>query len=129
MIVIDCSAVVDALTAADDATSLRARMSGEDLHAPALLDFEVVAALRGLVLGSHLTPTRAQDALTDFEDLRIERWPSSDSLRRRAFQLRDDISAYDAAYVALAEALDCPLLTRDARLSKSSGHQARIEVL
>ncbi len=129
MIVVDCSAVVDALTAADDATSLRARMSGEDLHAPALLDFEVVAALRGLVLGSHLTPTRAQDALTDFEDLRIERWPSSDSLRRRAFQLRDDISAYDAAYVALAEALDCPLLTRDARLSKSSGHQARIEVL
>lgn len=129
MIVIDCSAVVDALTAADDATSLRARMSGEDLHTPALLDFEVVAALRGLVLGSHLTPTRAQDALTDFEDLPIERWPSSDSLRRRAFQLRDNVSGYDAAYVALAEALDCPLLTRDARLSKSSGHQARIEVL
>ena len=129
MIVIDCSAVVDALTAAEDANSLRARMSGEDLHAPALLDFEVVAALRALVLGSHLTPTRAEDALTDFDDLTIERWPSSDGLRRRAFQLRQNVSAYDAAYIALAEALDCPMLTRDNRLRKSAGHHARIEVL
>ena len=129
MIVIDCSAVVDALTTADDANSLRARMSDEDLHAPALLDFEVVAALRGLVLGSHLTPTRAEDALTDFDDLTIERWPSSDSLQRRSFQLRHNVSAYDAAYIALAEALDCPMLTRDAKLRNSSGHHARIEVL
>ena len=129
MIVIDCSAVVDALTAADDANSLRARMSGEDLHAPVLLDFEVVAALRGLVLGSHLTAARAEDALTDFEDLTIERWPSSDSLRRRALQLRHNVSAYDAAYIALAEALTCPMLTRDGRLQKSAGHHARIEVL
>lgn len=130
MIVIDCSAVVDALTAAaEDANSLRARMSAEDLHAPALLDIEVVAALRGLVLGSHLTPTRAEDALTDFDDLTIERWPCSDSLRRRAFQLRHNVSAYDAAYVALAEALNCPMLTRDGRLRKSAGHHARIEVL
>jgi predicted nucleic acid-binding protein len=129
VIVIDCSAVVDALTAADDANSLRARMSGEDLHAPVLLDFEVVAALRGLVLGSHLTAARAEDALTDFEDLTIERWPSSDSLRRRALQLRHNVSAYDAAYIALAEALTCPMLTRDGRLQKSAGHHARIEVL
>jgi predicted nucleic acid-binding protein len=129
MIVIDCSAVVDALTAAEDAERLRARMSGEDLHAPTLLDFEVVAALRGLVLGKHLTPARAEDALTDFEDLTIERWLSSDGLRRRAFQLRQRVSANDAAYIALAEALDCPMLTRDGRLPKSAGHDARIEVL
>jgi predicted nucleic acid-binding protein len=129
VIVVDCSAVVDALTAADDANTLRARMSGEDLHAPALLDFEVVAALRGLVLGSHLTPTRAEDALTDFDDLTIERWPSSDGLRRRAFQLRHNVSAYDAAYIALAEALDCPMLTRDRRLRKPAGHHARIELV
>src|ERR1700752_3838052 len=83
-------------------------MAGEGLHAPALLDFEVVAALRGLVLGSHLTPARAEDALTDFDDLAIERWPSSGGLRTRAFQLRHNASAYDAAYIALAEALDCP---------------------
>jgi predicted nucleic acid-binding protein len=71
---------------------------------------------------------RAQDLLTDFEDLPIQRWPSAGPLRRRAFQLRDSVSAYDAAYVVLAEALDCPLLTRDARLARSSGHNARIEV-
>jgi predicted nucleic acid-binding protein len=129
MIVVDCSAVVDALTGAEDADSIRARMSGEDLHAPALLDFEVVAALRGLVLGSHLTSARAEDALTDFDDLTIERWPSSDGLRRRAFQLRHNVSAYDAAYIALAETLDCSMLTRDSRLRMSAGHHARIEVL
>jgi predicted nucleic acid-binding protein len=129
MIVVDCSAVVDALTAAEDADGLRARMSDDDLHAPALLDFEVVAALRGLVLGHHLTPTRAQDALTDFDDLTIERWPSSDGLRRRAFQLRHNVSAFDASYVALAETLNCPMLTRDDRLRKSGGNHVRIEVL
>jgi predicted nucleic acid-binding protein len=129
VIVTDCSAVVDALTAAEDANTLRARMSGEDLHAPALLDFEVVAALRGLVPGSHLTAARAADALTDFDDLTTERWPSSDGLRRRAFQLRHYVSAYDAAYIALAEALGCPMLTRDVRLRNSAGHHARIEVL
>jgi predicted nucleic acid-binding protein len=129
VIVIDCSAVVDALVGAEEADSLRARMSAEDLHAPALLDFEVVAALRGLVLGGHLTPARAEDALTDFDDLSIERWPSADGLRRRAFQLRNTVSAHDAAYVALAEALDCTMLTRDSRLGRSAGHHARIEVL
>jgi predicted nucleic acid-binding protein len=129
MIVVDCSAVVDALTAVEGTDDLRARMSGEDLQAPALLDFEVVAALRGLVLGKHLTPARAQDALTDFDDLPIERWPSVDGLRRRALQLRDNVSAYDAAYIVLAETLDCPLLTRDARLRKTSGHGAQVEVL
>lgn len=58
----------------------------------------------------------------------IQRWPSADSLRRRAFQLRDNLSAYDAAYIALAEALECPLLTRDARLAGSGGHMAQIEI-
>jgi len=129
VIVVDCSVLVDALTAADDAATLHARMAGEDLHAPALLDFEVVAALRGLVLGNHLSPARAEDALTDLDDLAIERWSSSDGLRRRACQLRHNVSAYDAAYIALAEALDCPMLTRDAKLQNSAGHHARIEVL
>jgi len=104
-------------------------MSGEDLHAPALVDFEVVAALRGLILRNHLTPGRAEDALTDFDDLTIERWPSSDGLRRRALQLRHNVSAYDAACVALAEAPDCPMLSRADRLGKSAGHHARIEIL
>lgn len=128
MIVVDSAAVVDALTAVTGTDELRDYLAAEDLHAPSLLDFEIVSALRGLTLGGHLSSSRAQDALTDFDDLPIQRWPPADALRRRAFQLRDNVAAYDAAYVALAGALDCPLLTRDARLARSSGHSARIDV-
>lgn len=128
MIVVDSAAVVDALTGAAGTDELRAHLAAEDLHAPSLLDFEVVSALRGLTLRGHLTPTRAEDLLTDFEDLPLQRWPSADALRRRAFQLRDNVSAYDAAYVTLAEALDCILLTRDRRLSRSRGHAVPIQV-
>lgn len=129
MIVTDCAAVVDALTALAGTDALRARFATEELHAPDLLDYEVVSALRGLTLGGHISIARAQDLLTDFNDLPIQRWPSADALRRRAFQLRDNVSAYDAAYLVLAEALVCPLVTRDARLARSRGHAATIEVL
>lgn len=128
MIVVDSAAIVDALTAVDGSEPLLDYLAEEDLHAPSLLDFEVVAALRGLTLGGHLSSARAHDALADFEQLAIERWPSADSLRRRAFALRASLSAYDAAYVVLAEALECPLLTRDRRLAKSSGHSVSIIV-
>ena len=128
MIVVDAAAVVDALTGLSDADELRARLAAGELHAPALLDYEVVSSLRGLTRGKHLSAARAEDLLTDFEDLSLRRWPFADELRRRAFQLRDNLSAYDAAYVALAEVLDCPLITRDARLSRSSGHDAQIKV-
>ena len=128
MIVVDASAVIDALSIVDGTADLRARMTVEELHAPTLLDFEVVSALRGLTLGGHLTATRAEDLLGDFEDLLLHRWPSADPLRRRAFALRDNLSSYDASYVVLAEALDCPLLTRDARLARSGGHFVKVEV-
>ena len=128
MIVVDSAAVVDALTAVAGTDELRDRLSRETLHAPHLIDFEVVSALRGLTLGGHLSVNRVEDLLIDFNDLPLHRWPSADALRRRAFQLRDNVSAYDAAYVALAEAMDCPLVTRDGRLNRSSGHSARIEL-
>lgn len=128
MIVVDCAAVVDALTAVRGSDSLRAEIANEDLHAPTLLDFEVVSALQGLTLGGHITPPRARDALTDFDALTIQRWPSAAPLRLRAFSLSDNVSAYDAAYVVLAEALQCPLLTRDARLARSTGHDVEIRV-
>ena len=128
MIVVDSAAVVDGLTAVKGTDELRAHLTDEDLHAPTLLDFEIVSALRGLTLAGHLSPARAEDLLTDFADLPIQRWPSADVLRRRAFQLRDNVSSYNAAYVVLAEALDCPLVTRDARLARSTGHAAQIEV-
>ena len=128
MIVVDCAAVVDALTGVEGTEDLRSALVGEDLHAPALLDFEVVSALRGLALGRHLSPARALDALTDFEALPVRRWPGLGPLRHRAFTLRNNLTAYDAAYVALAEALGCALLTRDARLAASSGHDVEIRV-
>ena len=128
MIVVDAAAVVDALTAVGGSDGLRAALASEELHAPALLDFEVVSALRGLTLSGKISATRAEDVLTDFEDLPIHRWPAGDALRRRAFSLRHNLSAYDAAYIALAEALECPLLTRDARLARSTGHTARVVV-
>lgn len=128
MIVVDSAALVDALTAVEGTEELRADLADEELHAPALLDFEVVSALRGLTLGRQLSAARAHDALTDFDALPIQRWPSSAPLRLRVFTLRDNLTAYDAAYVALAEALKCPLLTRDRRLARSSGHSAEIRV-
>ncbi len=128
MIVVDSAAVVDALTTVAGSGELRAELAAEELHAPTLLDFEVVSALRGLTLGGHLSPARATDALTDFDALPIQRWHSAAPLRLRAYNLRENLSAYDATYVALAEALQCPLLTRDARLARSSGHDVEIRV-
>ena len=128
MIVVDSAAVVDALTAFPGSEGLRAELADEDLHAPTLLDFEVTSALRGLTLGGHISPDRARDALTDFDVLAIQRWPSAAPLRLRALNLRDNLSAYDAAYVVLAEALRCPVLTRDSRLARSGGHDVEIRV-
>lgn len=128
MIVVDASAVVDALIMAPGTDDLRTQLAREELHAPALLDFEIVSALRGLTLARRLSPARTDDALTDFADLPVERWPSVDPLRRRALALRHNVSAYDAAYVTLAEALACPLLTRDRRLAATTGHDVAIHL-
>lgn len=128
MIVVDCAALVDALSGVAGTDDLRKILDTEELHAPALIDFELVSVLRGLTLGGQLSVPRAKDLLTDYDALPLRRWASADSLRRRAFQLRNTISAYDAAYVALAESLDCPLVTRDSRLARSGGHSAEITV-
>jgi predicted nucleic acid-binding protein len=129
MIVIDTTAVIDALTMIDGAEALRGRLAVEDLHAPHLIDYEAVSVVRGLVLGGHLTEPRALEALADFGDLSIERWSASGPLLRRALQVRHNLSAYDAAYVALAEALRCPLVTRDGRLSRAAPPTVHVEVL
>jgi len=128
VIVVDCAAVVDVLTAIEGTDDLRDLLAGEELSAPTLLDLEVVSALRGMTLRGELLASRAEDTLTDFDDLAILRWPSDDSMRRRAFQLRDNVSAHDAAYLVLAEALDCPLVTRDLRLAKASEHLITVDV-
>lgn len=128
MIVVDTSAVVDALTGVDGAGGVREELARGELQAPSLLDFEVVSVVRGLTLGGHLSTARAQDALSDFDALPIRRWPSAAVLRLRAFALRENLSAYNAAYVVLAEALRCPLLTRDARLARAAGQLVEVRL-
>ena len=129
MIVVDAAIVVDLLTQAPGADRIGQRLSGEDLHAPHLLDTEVVSALRGLVLGGRISESRAMDALTDYDDLPITRWGTTDSHRRLVLELRDNVSAYDAAYLALAGELESVLLTRDARLGRAPSAEVVVEVL
>jgi predicted nucleic acid-binding protein len=127
VIVLDCSVVVDVLVAAPGADVIAERLASETLAAPSLLDVEFVSALRRMVRHGELTSPRALDALSDYDALAVDRYPTGDGLRRRAFSLRDSLTAYDATYVALAESLDAPLLTRDAPLHRTTGHGARIE--
>ena len=133
MIVVDSSVVVSALTEAHETGRVaRARMStAPDLAAPQLLDLEVVSALRRLVSARRITRKDAQLALADLGELDVDRWDHG-GLVQRVWQLRDNLSAYDASYLALAEELGCPLLTGDAKLAKGAEHArspVRIEVL
>lgn len=128
MIVLDSSAALAVLVSSPPNEELIERvMADGDLHAPHLIDVEVVHALRRLVHQAELTPERADLALVDFGDLAIVRYPHAD-LRDRMWELRENLTAYDAAFVALSEVLDVPLLTTDHRLSRSPAHHAYIEV-
>ncbi len=129
MIVVDTSAILTALAGQPPTTSLvdRLRTDG-DLHAPHLLDVEVLSALRGLVIGGKLSADRAGDVRVDFADLSVTLYPHH-PLADRIWDLRHTMTAYDAAFVALAEALDVPLITCDARLAATSGHAATIELV
>jgi len=98
----------------------------ETLHAPHLIDLEVAQALRRLVIAGGLGAARALEALDDFSDLPLIRYPHQLVLGR-IWELRGQLTAYDGAYVALAELLGAPLVTRDERLAKTTGHRARIE--
>lgn len=118
-IVVDCSIVVDALVA-QDGHAASELLAENRLAAPHLMDAEVVSAVRGLVLGRHLSQHRGRDALDRYDELPLTRWASAADLRRRALDLRDNFSAYDAAYVVLAESLESPLATRDLRLARAA---------
>ena len=98
------------------------------MHAPHLLDVEVAHAMRRWVFQGGLTARRGREALEDFESLSIERYPHG-PLIPRIWELRESVTAYDAAYLALAEVLDAPLVTRDARLARATGHAASIELV
>lgn len=129
MIVLDASAAVEILlqTAAAAPFTDRLLNPAESLHAPHLLDLEVAQTLRRLVRAQEVTPNRALQALEDLAGLPLERY-SHDVLISRVWALRENLTAYDAAYVALAEILEATLLTRDGRIRRAPGHSARVEV-
>jgi len=129
VIVLDASAAVDWLlqTSAGQRIENRIYAHNESLHTPHLLDLEVTQLLRRLVREGALSAHRANEAIRDLLDLRITRYPHF-VLLPRIWQLRHNFSAYDAAYIVLAEKLGGALVTRDRRLAAPTGHAATIEL-
>jgi predicted nucleic acid-binding protein len=102
--------------------------ASETLHSPHLIDVEVAQVLRRYVREKTIDAQRGQEALEDFGDLPLNRYPH-DFLIARVWELRATLTAYDAVYVALAEVLDAPLLTCDGKIASAPGHRARVEVV
>lgn len=129
MIVVDASVLAPALgDDGDDGDRARARLRGERLIAPHLIDVEVASAWRGLAAAGHLSARRVALALTDLQELPIRRAPHK-PLLARCWELRANLTMYDATYVALAEALEAPLITADKRLAAAPGLRCQVEVL
>ena len=129
MIVLDASAAVDWLlqTPAGQRIEKRIYSRNESLHARHLLDLEVAQVLRRLAREDLISSQRADQALEDFLDMRVTRYPHF-VLLPLIWRLRHNLSAYDATYIVLAEKLSAPLISLDARLSSAPGHTAQIEV-
>ena len=130
MIVVDASAMTELFLQTRVGVHVEARLfrDGDELHAPHLLDVEVVQALRRLVRAGEVLSGRAEEAVEDLVLFHVLRHPHVDFLGR-AWELRDNLTAYDAMYVALAEALDAPLVTCDGPLGAAPGAAARVEVI
>ncbi len=129
MIVLDASAALQWLLNAPSAARVARRVieAGRSLHAPHLIDLEVAQVLRRYTSAREVSVARAEQAFEDFRRIPLTRYPHA-VLLPRIWQLRNSLSAYDAAYVALAEAIDAPLVTADGKLGRSHGHDAEIEV-
>lgn len=129
MIVLDASALVELVLDTEAGRRVAARIDriDESLHAPHLLTVEVAQVLRRLAATGELTETRSAEALQDATDLDVEHY-EHELLIARAWDLRDNLTMYDAVYVALAELLDAPLVTFDERLASAPGHRARIDI-
>lgn len=126
-VVVDTSVVLFVLLEGGRDDVLRRRLSEPRiLHAPHLIDYEFGHALRGLHLAGKLGARAAGQTRADFAELRIQRHPGA-TTAERAWELRANHTAYGAAYIALAELLDCPLLTGDAKLAGK--HRAQIELV
>jgi predicted nucleic acid-binding protein len=130
MIVVDASALLEFLlqTPVGSRVEVRLFRDQDDLHAPHLVDVEVVQGLRRLVRTDEVSSGRAAEAIEDLIELDLNRHAHVD-LVGRAWKLRNNISAYDAMYVALAEAIGAPIVTCDGPLAKAPGHRAKIELI
>lgn len=130
MIVVDASVLADALID-DGPVGERARQAlSEDVHwaAPAHLAVEVISVIRGRLLGRKLKPQRADDAITALAEIEVDQIDVL-PLAGRIWELRDNTAAYDAAYLAVAEDLDCALVTSDARLARVNGIRCAVQLL
>lgn len=130
MIVLDASATIEWLLHSPTGVKIDQRIFSplESLHAPHLLDVEVAQVLRRYVRDKAITARRGQEALEDLADMPLSRYPH-DLLIPRIWELRATLTAYDAAYVALAELLDARLLTCDGKIASASGHHAIVDVV
>lgn len=129
MIVVDASVLAPALADdADDGRDARARLRGERLLAPELIDLEVVSVVRKALQAGSLPAARAADALADLTELDLDR-VGHQPLLGRIWELRGNLTPYDAAYVALAELVGATLVTADARLARAPGPRCRVEQL
>jgi predicted nucleic acid-binding protein len=130
VIVVDASVVVEVILRMPAAAALQRRLfePGLTLYAPHLLDIEVAQAVRRGAANRYIDPERGREALADLADFPLHRYPHL-FLLQQVWDLRNNLSAYDAVYVALAKLLDAPLLTRDRRLANAAGHHTRIEVV
>jgi predicted nucleic acid-binding protein len=130
LIVIDASVLANVV--GDDGTAgrvARARLAAADrVSAPDLVDVETVSVLRKRWLAGGLTARRFRSAIEDLQALPIVRFPTG-PLMIRAYELRANVTPYDATYVGLAEGLDCPLVTGDGRLDRAPGIQCKVEIL
>lgn len=130
MIVLDASAAIEWLLQTPIGARVERRVFSRSisLHAPHLLDLEVAQVLRRYVRDKVMTAERGQEALEDLDGLPLNRYPH-DFLIPRIWQLRANLTAYDAVYVALSELLDAPLLTCDSGIASAAGHHATVEVI
>jgi len=130
VIVVDASAILEPLLQSPAAAAIEERLFQErlPLHAPHLIDLEATQVLRRYAATGQIEAARCRQAIDALRDFSLRRYPH-DALLGRVWELRHNLTAYDAAYVALAEALGATLLTRDRRLAAASGHRARIELV
>jgi predicted nucleic acid-binding protein len=130
MTVVDASAMVEVLLGGPAAAAIEERLlgAGQRLHAPHLIDAEVAQVVRRFALAGEITAEFGRKALADLTAFPLQRYPHA-FLLPRVWELRDNLSAYDAIYVALAEVLEAPLVTRDGRAANAPGHGAKVEAM